>query len=104
MQKSSAEQQPQQQSQEAFKESISEPCSVVHHILSGPGIEGDALKFLKVTDAYWSVSAKSCQAQHLSSALSCMQLISAGSEERAEQVAPHSGQDTQAKAEGGARL
>ena len=102
MQTSSAEQQPQQQSQQAFKESISEPGSVVHQILSGPSIEGDALKFLKVTDAYWSVSAKSCQAQLLGFALSCTQLMSAGPEERSDQAAPHSGQDTQAKAERGA--
>ena len=104
LQNSAAEQQPQQQSQRAFKESISEPGSVVHQILSDPGIEGDALKFLKVTDAYWSVSAKSCQAQLLSSALDCTQLLSAGPEKRSDQAAPHSGQDTQAKAEGGARI
>lgn len=33
----------------------------VRHILSDPGIEGDPLQFLKVTEAYWKVqSASSC--------------------------------------------
>ena len=102
VQNSSAEQQSQQQSQRAFKESVLEPGSVVQQILSDPGVEGDALKFLKVTDAYWSVSANSCQAQLLSFALGCKQLLSAGPQERSDQAAPHSGQDTQAKAERGA--
>ena len=90
LQNSSAEQQPLQQSQRAFRESISEPGSVVHQILSDPGIEGDALKFLKVTDAYWSVSARAA-VQSLSALRSaarscCLQALRKGQTKRAPTV------------------
>ena len=33
-----------------------DPDSRTHRILSQPGIEGDPLKFLKLSEAYWKVA------------------------------------------------